>query len=132
MGYMVTIAVIGSINMDVVNSVGKHPLPGETVHGFGTSYSPGGKGANQAVASTAAGSDVYMVGAVGSDAFGDGLVSSLADHGVLTKTVIRKAGTSGLAFITVDAAGENNIILSSGANGRLSPEDLERQWPFVE
>lgn len=67
---MVQIAVVGSINMDVVNQVKKHPLPGETIHGLGTSYSPGGKGANQAVAVARAGAEARMVGAVGTDSFG--------------------------------------------------------------
>ncbi|MCL6548575.1 MAG: ribokinase [Alicyclobacillus sp.] len=121
---MPDIIVVGSINMDVVNRVHSHPRPGETVHGLGTEYNPGGKGANQAVAAARAGGQVAMVAAVGEDAFGEALVASLRQSGVRTDGVVRKPGPSGMAFITVDAAGENTIILSQGANGRLTPDDL--------
>ncbi len=119
------IAVVGSINMDVVNRVERHPLPGETVSGLETAYIPGGKGANQAVAAARAGAQVLMIGAVGRDPFGGPLVEALGKAGVDTARVLEKKGTSGMAFITVDAHGENNIILSSGANGKLSVEDME-------
>jgi ribokinase len=119
------IAVVGSINMDVVNRVERHPLPGETVSGLETAYIPGGKGANQAVAAARAGAQVLMIGAVGQDPFGGPLVEALGQAGVDTAGVLEKEGTSGMAFITVDAHGENNIILSSGANGRLGVEDME-------
>ncbi|MFM9328616.1 ribokinase [Paenibacillus mesotrionivorans] len=119
------IAVVGSINMDVVNRVERHPLPGETVSGLETAYIPGGKGANQAVAAARAGAQVLMIGAVGQDPFGGPLVEALGKAGVNTAGVLEKEGTSGMAFITVDAHGENNIILSPGANGRLSAEDME-------
>jgi ribokinase len=119
------IAVVGSINMDVVNRVERHPLPGETVSGLETAYIPGGKGANQAVAAARAGAQVLMIGAVGRDPFGGPLVEALGKAGVDTAGVLEKEGTSGMAFITVDAHGENNIILSSGANGKLGAEDME-------
>lgn len=119
------IAVVGSINMDVVNRVERHPLPGETVSGLETAYIPGGKGANQAVAAARAGAQVLMVGAVGRDPFGGPLVEALGRAGVDTAGVLEKEGTSGMAFITVDAHGENNIILSAGANGRLAVGDME-------
>ncbi|MDF2938557.1 MAG: rbsK [Paenibacillaceae bacterium] len=119
------IAVVGSINMDVVNRVEHHPLPGETVSGLETAYIPGGKGANQAVAAARAGAQVLMIGAVGQDPFGGPLVQALETAGVDTGGVLVKAGTSGMAFITVDNSGENNIILSSGANGKLGVADME-------
>ncbi len=118
------IAVVGSINMDVVNRVERHPLPGETISGLETAYIPGGKGANQAVAAARAGVQVSMIGAVGRDPFGRPLVQALEDAGVNAERVLEKEGTSGMAFITVDAHGENNIILSSGANGKLSAADM--------
>jgi ribokinase len=119
------IVTVGSINMDVVNRVEKHPMPGETIRGKGTQYIPGGKGANQAIAAAKAGGDVFMVGAVGSDGFGTQLRNSLNVEGINTEYVFTKECTSGLAFITVNAHGENNIILSEGANGELSASDVE-------
>lgn len=118
------VLVVGSINMDLVNHVDEFPLPGETIHGRGVDYLPGGKGANQAVAAARAGGDVRMVGAVGDDTFGPQLLASLRNSGVGTESVAVKQGTSGLAFITVSGSGENQIILSAGSNGRLTPEDV--------
>lgn len=110
--------------MDLVNHVKEFPKPGETIHGRGVDYLPGGKGANQAVAASLAGGDVTMIGAVGEDSFAEPLLSSLSERGVATGSVVRKPGTSGLAFITVSDAGENQIILSEGSNGKLRPEDV--------
>lgn len=124
---MSKIVVVGSINMDVVNRVQKHPLPGETIHGLGTEYSPGGKGANQAVAASLAGGTLTMIGAVGKDPFADELISTLKRFGVHTDSILQKDGTSGMAFITVDASGENNIILSEGSNGKVRKEDINEQ-----
>ncbi|MCI3927042.1 ribokinase [Paenibacillus sp. TRM 82003] len=122
---MTKITVIGSVNMDIVNTVDAYPAPGETVKGTGTTYHPGGKGANQAVAAARAGAEVSMLGAVGEDPFARTLLEALREAGVDTTTVAAKPGTSGMAFITVDGSGENVIILSEGANGRLAPADLE-------
>lgn len=121
-----SIVVIGSINMDIVSRVRTHPKPGETVKGWGTAYYPGGKGANQAAAAALAGANVQvrMLGAVGEDGFGEQLLASMAGFGIDTGYTLRKQGTSGLAFITVSEAGENNIILSEGANGLLTKEDI--------
>jgi ribokinase len=126
------IAVLGSINMDIVVSVKQHPLPGETIHGSEPMYSPGGKGANQAVAAAKSGIKVKMAGAVGTDGHGRDLMASLDGYGVDTGSVAGKEGSSGLAFITVDEAGENCIILSPGANGKMYPEELEQVWPAIE
>lgn len=118
--------VVGSINMDVVNHVKRHPNLGETIEGLRTKYSPGGKGANQAIAASLAGARVRMVGAVGEDTFASELLDQLGRFNVATDTIMRKKGTSGLAFITVDGYGENTIILSKGANGRFLKIDLEK------
>ncbi|MHA6485032.1 ribokinase [Paenibacillus sp. strain BS8-2] len=126
------LAVIGSINMDLVVHVQRHPKPGETIHGSDTLYSPGGKGANQAVAGARSGAEVTMLGAVGGDSAGRDLLTSLQTSDVNTDTIISKGGSSGLAYITVDEAGENSIILSSGANGKLTPSDLEAAWHQIE
>jgi ribokinase len=132
MGNQARLAVIGSINMDLVVHVQRHPQPGETIHGSDTLYSPGGKGANQAVAGAKAGADVRMIGAVGTDASGRDLISSLQSCSVGTEAIAGKEGSSGLALISVDAAGENIIILSPGANGKMVPADLEQAWPAIE
>ncbi|MFD0672455.1 ribokinase [Cohnella sp. GCM10027633] len=120
---MKNIVVVGSINMDIVNEVKKHPLPGETIHGLSTKYYPGGKGANQAVAAARSGGTTMMVGAVGEDAFSSELIASLADSGVNAEQVSRVPGNSGIAFITVDESGENSIILSAGANRQVRLDD---------
>jgi ribokinase len=122
---MAKLAVIGSINMDIVNMVLHHPKPGETIHGLETVYTPGGKGANQAVAAAKHGAHVTMIGAVGDDLFANPLLLALSQAGVQTESVLRKDGASGLAFITVSQSGENTIILSAGANGELQVKDLD-------
>ncbi|MBX5437502.1 MAG: ribokinase [Alicyclobacillaceae bacterium] len=129
---MARIVVVGSVNMDVVTRVARHPRPGETVQGMGTAYSPGGKGANQAVAAARAGADVAMLAAVGDDSFGPALCAALQQNGVDSGHVLVKAGASGLAFITVDEAGENSIILSPGANGKLSAADVDQAIPIIQ
>lgn len=123
---MKKILVIGSINMDIVNQVNEHPLPGQTIHGSGVRYFPGGKGANQAVAASLAGGTVQMIGAIGRDFFGSDLLTSMSNHNVDVHQIIQKDTTSGLAFITIDSKGENTIILSQGANGKLSIRDIEQ------
>jgi ribokinase len=107
---MANIVVVGSINMDIVNRVEKHPVPGQTVKGLATENIPGGKGANQAVAASMSGSDVTMVGAVGNDSLAGNLLASLRGYGVGTTAIAVKEETSGMAFITVDASGENTIM----------------------
>lgn len=99
-------------------------MPGETLKAESTEYMSGGKGANQAVAAARAGADVIMVGAVGTDGFGGELCDSLNREGIDTQYVFKKPGSSGLAFITVNADGENSIILSEGANGKLDKTDV--------
>jgi ribokinase len=121
-----SIAVVGSLNMDLVIRSPRIPGPGETIIGGEFLMAPGGKGANQAVAAARLGARVSMVGRVGQDAFGAALLESLTADGVDRAHVARdeKAAT-GVALIVVDDAGENSIVVSSGANMRLSPADLE-------
>ena len=123
---MPNLLVVGSINMDIVTRVERHPRPGETVRGLGTTYNNGGKGANQAVAAARAGGSVTMVGAVGQDAFAASLLQGLEQSGVNPVGVGAKADTSGLALIAVNESGENNIILASGANAHVTPADVDR------
>jgi ribokinase len=121
---MANIYSIGSLNMDIVLHVANLPKPGETLHSFSRKHLPGGKGANQAVAAARCGGSVAMIGAVGTDTYGDALLEALqADH-IDTGDILRKEGDSGTAFITVDAHAENHIVLSAGANGLMLPEDI--------
>ncbi|WP_395728479.1 ribokinase [Nakamurella sp.] len=118
-----SIAVVGSLNMDLIVRSPRLPAPGETVTGSGFSTSPGGKGANQAVAAAHAGGRVRMIGAVGSDEFGTALIGALDDADVDTRLVRRKGGPSGIALITVDDAAENTIVVVAGANAAMSSLD---------
>lgn len=119
------IVVVGSINMDLVVRAPRHPQPGETILGTDFQTFPGGKGANQAVAAARLGGQVKMIGRVGDDSFGHSLLATLQQAGVDTATVLRTEGVaSGVALITVDETGQNNIVVVPGANGRLTPEDI--------
>jgi ribokinase len=119
------IAVVGSLNLDLVVRVARHPRPGETVLGGDVQRYPGGKGANQAVAAARLGQPVAMIGRVGEDDAGWMLRAVLDDDGVDTSRVLETAGVpSGTALITVDDAGENAIVVSPGANARVTPEDV--------
>lgn len=110
------IVVAGSANMDLVGLAATLPRPGETVLGEDFVMNPGGKGANQAIAAVRAGGDVTFLGAIGSDAFGVTINARLSASGVDTRWVRTSYGTSGVAVIMVDRAGENSILVSPGAN----------------
>ncbi len=110
------IAVVGSINADLMIHVVRHPLPGETLHGSGGEILPGGKGANQAAAAALLGGDVHMVGAVGDDPNAQAATSILREAGVNLDHVHIHPGPTGLAVVVVDERGENNIIVIGGAN----------------
>jgi len=119
------IAVVGSVNRDQVLHVDHHPVPGETVIALGHETMPGGKGGNQAVAAARLGGDVAFVGRVGSDGAGVALVEEFRTEQVDTSNlVVDAAGPTGLAVIILDAGGENSIVVSSGVNGELSPDDV--------
>lgn len=118
------IVVVGSLNADLTIYCERLPLPGETVHGNGFAVNPGGKSANQAVAASLLGADVHLVGAVGDDSNGQMLLSSAAGAGVHVGHVRTAPAETGVAVIAVDVNGENNIIISAGANGTLSPADV--------
>lgn len=123
---MSAIAVVGSINLDLVYLCERIPEPGETLHSHGLSMSPGGKGANQAVASARSGGDVVIVGAVGSDAFAEPALAELRAAGVDLSHVARREGVAtGTANIYVEDSGENSILLDSGANGTMDAEAVE-------
>jgi ribokinase len=115
-----TVLVVGSINVDLVVSLARLPEAGETVTGGEFARHGGGKGANQAVAAARAGARVRLVGAVGDDDLGAAAVDALAGEGVETGAIARLEGTAtGVALITVDAEGRNQIAVASGANARV-------------
>jgi ribokinase len=118
------ITVLGSLNMDISVTVPQLAGPGETVLGSAARLQPGGKGANQAVAAARLGACVRMAGCTGDDDFGRTLRSALEADGVDVAAVRVLAGVpSGLALITVDAAGENSITVAPGANGLAGPPE---------
>jgi ribokinase len=114
--------VIGSANMDFTVAVPRLPAEGETVTGGSFYVSHGGKGANQAVAARRLGGDVRFVGCVGQDPQGDQVVDQLAAEGIPTDGVIRTEAATGVALITVDRDGRNQIAVASGANLELLPD----------
>lgn len=122
-----TIIIFGSINIDLVAKAPHLPKPGETLLGSDFFTAPGGKGANQAVAAAKLGVTTHIVGRVGGDSFGTELINSLQASGVQTDNVmVDNTTSSGVAVITVDDAGENNIVVIPGANGRVNQEDIGR------
>lgn len=119
------IVVVGSLNADLVVRTERFPKPGETLQGSDLAILPGGKSANQAVAAGRLGGTVRMIGAVGDDGNGTLLRESVASaHVDTTHVAVRQGVATGTAVITVDAAGENTIVISGGANATLTPEDL--------
>jgi ribokinase len=127
------IVVVGSLNMDFVVRVEHLPAPGETVLGGNFQMFPGGKGANQAVAAAKLGGnsvDVRMIGRVGYDVFADHLKASLSAAGVSVAAVRgTKSQATGVALIAVDRAGQNSIVVASGANHELAAADVGAMRP---
>ncbi|MEV8606699.1 ribokinase [Amycolatopsis sp. NPDC051373] len=118
------VLVVGSANADLVVPVDRRPAGGETVLGGDTVLSPGGKGANTAVAAGRLGADVALLGAVGSDPYGALLRDSLTGAGVSTAFLLVVDRPTGIAYITVTPDGENSILVSPGANSALMPSDI--------
>lgn len=114
-----TIVVVGSVNVDLLAQVRRHPRPGETLHGTGGQMLPGGKGANQAVAAARLGARVAMVGAVGTDVQAEAALSALREAGVDLGHVAEIEGPTGLAIVTVAEDGENSIVVIAGANDAM-------------
>ena len=113
------IAVLGSLNMDLVAHVHHLPQPGETIISSRFQTIPGGKGANQAVAAARLGAKVRMIGKVGGDSYGEQLLEGLAEAGIDTEGIERE-GTTGMALINVSDQGENPIVLVPGANNEVT------------
>ncbi len=122
-----SVLVFGSINMDLVARVPRLPGVGETLIGHTFDTIPGGKGANQAVAVARLDVPVQMVGRLGGDGFGHQLLQGLQRNGVrCDRLQIDHSSHSGVALISVDEAGENNIIVIPGANGNVDQTNIER------
>jgi ribokinase len=118
-----TIAVLGSINLDIVATAQQLPVAGETVTGATLSEHPGGKGANQALAARRLGADVSMIGRVGADSNAYSALALLRADGVdLTRVSVDETQATGVALICVDSAGENQIVVAPGANAGITPE----------
>jgi ribokinase len=119
------IVVVGSLNMDLVTRTERIPQPGETILGGDLQTFPGGKGANQAVAARRMGAQVAMIGRVGQDAFATPLLQALGEAGVDSSHVLQDpSAATGVAIIVVDQRGQNSIVVCSGANAHLSPQDI--------
>lgn len=132
-GRMANILVVGSINMDLVVRVPHAPAPGETVLGGDFETFPGGKGANQAVASSRMGGDVTMVGRVGKDDFGDTLIQELVENKIKTTFVVKdSAAATGIAMIAVAENGENLIVVASGANMQVTVADVQKACDLLK
>jgi ribokinase len=121
---MSKVVVAGSINMDIVLQVGRLPVLGETIHGKGIEYYPGGKGLNQAVAAAGAGVETMLIGKTGNDTFADDLKGFLGANHVDTSMVTKCEKASGTALINVTDAGDNTIVVIGGSNMELSPKDI--------
>jgi ribokinase len=126
------VAVVGSINMDLVVGTETLPKPAETVLGGELRRFGGGKGANQALAAARMGAEVSLIGRVGDDELGSALLDELRREGVDVSAVGRVEGSTGVALITVDATGGNTIVVAPGANARLRAEDVEAARAAIE
>ncbi len=114
------VVVVGSANMDVVLTVDRVPIPGETLLATSSARYAGGKGLNQAVAAARAGAATTFIGALGGDDSGDFLARVVAEEGLRDDLVRRAGDASGQAFIVVDGDGENLIVVASGANSSMT------------
>jgi ribokinase len=119
------VLIIGSSNTDMVVKTEHFPKPGETVLGGTFLMNPGGKGANQAVAAARLGADVRFVAKTGDDIFGKQAREGFAREGIDIRFISESPNlASGVALITVDAQGQNEIVVASGANMDLHPRDI--------
>ncbi|MHC4539457.1 MAG: ribokinase [Planctomycetota bacterium] len=126
------IVVVGSSNMDLVVTSARIPAVGETILGEDFIVTPGGKGANQAVAAAKLGADVYFVAKLGRDVFAEQSLNNFRKEGVGTEYVLQtEEAPSGVALIMVDRSGDNVIVVAPGANRRLSPQDVEKARPVI-
>jgi ribokinase len=128
----VRVVVVGAANIDLISYVPRLPRVGETLHGSSFQMGYGGKGANQAVMAAKLGAEVAMVCKLGRDVFGEGTLENFRSLGVDTTHIgFADEAFSGVAPIAVDPEGRNSIIIVTGANDLLSPDDLERARPAI-
>ena len=127
------IVVIGSCNTDMVIKSERLPLPGETIIGGVFMMNPGGKGANQAVAAARMGGNVTFITKTGNDHFGEQSIELYRKEKINTEYILSDpVHPSGIALITVDAKGENCIVVASGANATLSLADIDKAKDEIE
>ena len=129
---MAGIIVVGSLNMDLVVRAPHMPAPGETIIGSDFRTIPGGKGANQAVAAAKLGAQVSMVGRVGDDDFGRAQLRNLGQLGIDTRYItVDPDAATGIALITLDASGQNSIVIAAGANMHLTVADIDAAQEII-
>ena len=126
------IVVVGSLNMDLVMRVPRVPRPGETLAGRSFAMSPGGKGANQAVACARLGASVAIVGRVGDDTFGEQLRGAMRTDSIDVGALGTDPGATGVALIMVNDAAENCIALAAGANGAVLPGHVDAAGALID
>jgi ribokinase len=125
--------ILGSLNMDIVLKVENMAKVGETIFAKSLTTIPGGKGANQAVASKRMGSEVYMIGKVGLDSNGDFLVSKLTLDGINTDYVFKdNKETTGTAIINVNSEGNNSIVVVAGANMSIHIDEIKQSYSIIK
>lgn len=125
------IVVVGSVTMDMVTCTPQIPRIGETIIGTSFSTTPGGKGANQAVAAALLGYPVQFIGHVGDDVYGPNLIQNLKDAGVDTSSLTPVPGSSGLAPIFLADNGQNAIVVVPGANGKVEPAHIDQHIDII-
>jgi ribokinase len=130
---MGNVVVVGSLNYDCIASVEEFPKPGQTVAASSLEFKLGGKGANQAVAASKQGANVALIGCVGDDSAGGAYLEYLGRRSILSSGISVRADTdTGTAMICVRKRdGENVIVAGAGANGTLTPAEVETQQPLI-
>ncbi len=127
-----TITVVGSFAVGLTLRAERFPVAGETLLGTDFDMGPGGKGSNQAVGAARLGAQSHLVATIGNDLFGQIAVDLYAAEGVGTEFLTRTdARNTGVGFITLNASGENHIVLDMGANELLSPADVDRAESLI-
>ena len=125
------VVVVGSLNIDYTLRVPRIPAPGETLTARSMFSCLGGKGANQAIAAARAGARAALIGCVGADESGARYIEALKNEGIDTRGIQRSQIPTGVAFITVDDAGENSIIVNPGANHEVTRAQVERHADLI-